>query len=148
MAGRLFIKKKHSHWRPGFPEVLVDFRVYTNLGRTDTRTRDRVFFQSIRNSFRNLPRRLSKNCEFQFANSAIFKDNYSIDACPCRRSIIPSRYKKNKLLLSIFTGMAKILVGGTRPCISGAHVWSCRGQLGICERSSSQQSHGWSPRAN
>ena len=35
----------------------------------------------------------------------------------------------------------------TQPFINRAHVRSCRGQLGICECSSSQQSHGWSSRA-
>ena len=51
------------------------------------------------------------------------------------------------------TGVAMIFVWGghpadsTQPCISRGHVWSCRGQLNICERSSSQQNHGWSPQS-
>ena len=53
------------------------------------------------------------------------------------------------------TSVARIVVweghpaaaDATQPCISRAHVWSYRGRLGICERSSSQQSLGRSSRA-
>ena len=41
---------KHWHWRPSFPEVLSVFRIYINkmLGRNDTRTRERMYCQTIR----------------------------------------------------------------------------------------------------
>ena len=52
------------------------------------------------------------------------------------------------------SSIARIFVWGghpadaTQPCTSRSRLnLSCRGQLGTCERSSSQQSHGWSPRA-
>ena len=51
------------------------------LGRTETRTRDSMY------SLRHLPRRSSKNCDLQFANTDRqtdrhtdrLKENYSID---------------------------------------------------------------------
>ena len=50
------------------------------LGQTDTRTRDRMYCQSIRTvRERPLSRRSSKNCDLQFSNSDRFKENYSID---------------------------------------------------------------------
>ena len=48
--------------------------------RSETRTHERMYCQSIRTVFRHLPRQSSKNCDLQFANSDRFKENYSIDS--------------------------------------------------------------------
>ena len=63
---------------------------------------------------------------------------------------LPNR--QPKVRLDRHTGAARIFVWGAPgrrdpACISRAHVRSCRGQLEICEHSSSQQSYVWSPRA-
>ena len=39
---------KHTRWPPDFPEILDVFRVNKLLGRTETRTRYRMYFQTIR----------------------------------------------------------------------------------------------------
>ena len=39
---------KHTRWPPDFPEILDVFRVKKLLGRTETRTRYRMYFQTIR----------------------------------------------------------------------------------------------------
>ena len=49
------------------------------LGRTETRTRDRMYCQTIGTVRDISPRRSSNNCDLQFANTDRFKDNYSID---------------------------------------------------------------------
>ena len=55
-------------------------RIKNLLDRTETRIRDTEDVHSVdTNSLRQLPRRLSKNCDLQFENSAVFKENYSID---------------------------------------------------------------------
>ena len=50
------------------------------LGRIETQTRDMMYCQTIRTvRERHLPRRSSKNCDLQFANTDRFRENYSIE---------------------------------------------------------------------
>ena len=50
------------------------------LGRTDTRTRDRMYglLSVDTNSLRHLPRRSSNNCDLQFDNLDRHTDNYIV----------------------------------------------------------------------
>ena len=76
----------NKHTRAGdliSPEVLDVFACKKLLGRTETRTRDRMYCQTIRTVKRHLPRRSSKNCDLQFAKTERqtdrLKENYGID---------------------------------------------------------------------
>ena len=64
-----------------FDMVLMFFAYTKMLGRIETRTRDRIYCQTIR-TVRDISlddRARSKNCDLQFANTFRDKENYSID---------------------------------------------------------------------
>ena len=67
---------------PVSPRFRVFFAYKKILGRTETRTRDRMYYQYT-NSLRHLPRRSSNNSDLQFANcdrqTYGLEENYSID---------------------------------------------------------------------
>ena len=78
----LFIQQPYAR-ESAFAIVYGCFsRIKKMLCRTDMRTRDRMYCQTIR-SVCHLPRRSSKNCDLQSANvdgqTDRFKANYSID---------------------------------------------------------------------
>ena len=64
-----FIQINSSVCDAVFAIVLCFLRIKKCLGRTETRTRDRMCCQSIRTHLRHLPGRSSKNCDLQFANT-------------------------------------------------------------------------------
>ena len=67
------------------------FFAYTKiLGRTETRTRDRMYCQSIR-TVRDISRDDRARSDLQFANTDRLKENYSIDIDLCRPTIFHSR---------------------------------------------------------
>ena len=65
-------------WRAGRLWFAVFFAYKKILGRTETRTRDRIWFQTIRLVRDIFPGRSSKNSDLQFANGDRFKANYSV----------------------------------------------------------------------
>ena len=79
----------------GRATVVCGFFAYKkNLGRTETPTRERMYLGRIRSVKRHLPKRLSKNCDLEFANVDRLMANYSIDnehnltfLCDCHRVV-------------------------------------------------------------
>ena len=78
---RYFIQINTREGDPASRGFVCFSRIKKLLGRTDTRTRDRMCSQvsDDTNRLRHLPRRSSKNCDLQFANFDRLKENYSID---------------------------------------------------------------------
>ena len=67
------------------------------LGRIETRTRDRIYCQTIRTVREISPRRSSKNCDLQFANTD--RQTYNVDRVSAANYVIDSVI----LLFSYFT---------------------------------------------
>ena len=100
----LLHSNKHTRGRPGLPHVL--FFAYKTIARPswDANSWEDVLSADM-NSLRHFPRRSSKNCDLQFANSDRFKENYSID--------IKSKYRTMYVSLKVQWNLSNTVTHGT-----------------------------------